>query len=54
MATIKADRGVIVIPEGEAYPLSGTVTAIGLRHFLKTIFDESEPSGRGRILDVGL
>ena len=37
METLKADRGVIVIPEGESYPLSKTVTATGLLSFLKTI-----------------
>ena len=37
METLKADRGVIVIPEGESYPLSKTVTATGLRSFLETI-----------------
>jgi len=37
MATLKADRGVILIPEGEPYPLSKTVTATGLLPFLKTL-----------------
>lgn len=37
MATLKADRGVIVIPAGEPYPLSETVTATGLLSFLKTL-----------------
>lgn len=36
MGTLKANRGVIVIPDGEPYPLSKTVTATGLRAFLKT------------------
>ncbi len=38
MATLKADRGVIVIPEGEPYPLSKSVNAMGLLSLLKTIF----------------
>ncbi|TAE73027.1 MAG: ATP-binding protein [Verrucomicrobia bacterium] len=37
METLQADRGVIVIPEGEAYPLSKTVSAQGLLSFLQTI-----------------
>ena len=37
MSTLKADRGVIIIPEGETYPLSKTVTATGLLPFLKTL-----------------
>jgi len=37
METLRADRGVIVIPEGESYPLSKTVTAIGLTDYLQTI-----------------
>lgn len=37
METLQADRGVIVIPEGESYPLSKTVSAMGLLSFLKTI-----------------
>lgn len=36
MKTLGAKRGVIIIPEGESYPLSKTVTASGLRHFLET------------------
>ena len=34
MGTLEANRGFIVIPEGEPYPLSDSVTAIGLRPFL--------------------
>jgi hypothetical protein len=34
MQTLRAERGVIVIPEGEAYPLSQQVEAIGLIPFL--------------------
>ena len=37
METLGASRGVIVIPEGETYPLSKTVTAASLDHFLKTV-----------------
>lgn len=37
METLKADRGVIVIPEGEPYPLSKTVSAMGLLSLLQTI-----------------
>jgi len=35
METLGSSRGFIVIPEGEAYPLSKSVTATGLRHFLE-------------------
>ena len=35
MDTLGSKRGVIVIPEGNAYPLSQTVTATGLRQFLE-------------------
>jgi predicted AAA+ superfamily ATPase len=38
MQTLDAHRGFIVIPEGDAYPLSKTVTALGLRGFLETPF----------------
>jgi predicted AAA+ superfamily ATPase len=34
MDTLGAKRGVMVIPEGNAYPLARTVTATGLRQFL--------------------
>lgn len=34
MQTLRAERGVIVIPEGEAYPLSQQVEAVGLIPFL--------------------
>jgi predicted AAA+ superfamily ATPase len=37
LETLRADRGVIVIPEGEAYPLSERVTATGLWAFLKSL-----------------
>lgn len=36
MTTISADRGLIIIPHGEAYPLSETVTACGLRKWIDT------------------
>jgi len=36
METLKADRGLIIIPEGESYPLSKSVTATGLLSFLNT------------------
>jgi hypothetical protein len=35
METLGSSRGFIVIPEGEAYPLSKSVTATGLRNFLE-------------------
>jgi uncharacterized protein len=37
METIRADRGVMVIPEGAAFPLPKQVTAIGLLEFLKSL-----------------
>ena len=37
MRTLKADRGVILIPKGSPYPLSNTVTATGLLSFLETL-----------------
>ena len=37
MDTLGSQKGFIVIPEGEPYPLSKTVTAIGLRPFLESI-----------------
>lgn len=37
MTTLKADRAVIIIPEGASYPLSKTVTAMGLRPFLEIV-----------------
>jgi predicted AAA+ superfamily ATPase len=37
MATLGAKRGVILIPQGESYPLSLTVTACGLVRFLETL-----------------
>jgi predicted AAA+ superfamily ATPase len=37
METLGSKRGVIVIPEGDPYPLSKSVTAIGLRSFLESI-----------------
>lgn len=40
MDTLKADRAVIVIPQGEPYPLSKTVTASGLPEFLKSLLDK--------------
>jgi hypothetical protein len=36
MATLGATSGVILIPEGESYPLSRSVTACGLVRFLET------------------
>jgi predicted AAA+ superfamily ATPase len=38
MNTLGAGKGVIIIPEGESYPLSRTVTAASLRHFLESTF----------------
>jgi len=38
MQTLGAHRGFLVIPEGNAYPLSKSVTAVGLRNFLETPF----------------
>lgn len=35
MATLGAERGLILIPEGGEYPLSNAVSATGLIHFLK-------------------
>lgn len=35
METIRSTRGLVVIPEGDAYPLSEQVTAIGLSNLLK-------------------
>jgi len=37
METLHAERGFIVIPGGTAYPLSKTVTAIGLADALETV-----------------
>jgi predicted AAA+ superfamily ATPase len=37
METLGSKKGLIVIPEGEPYPLSNTVTAVGLRSFLGSI-----------------
>ncbi len=37
MATLASKRAVIVIPEGNPYPLSESVTAIGLRPFLESL-----------------
>ena len=37
MDTLGSQKGFIVIPEGEPYPLSKTVTAIGLQPFLEFI-----------------
>lgn len=37
METLQANRGVIIIPEGESFPLSKSVSAMGLLSFLKTI-----------------
>lgn len=37
MATLGATRGVIVIPEGDEFPLSETVSAMGLRAFLESL-----------------
>ncbi len=37
METLHADRGVIIIPDGEGYPLSKTVSAQSLLSFLKSI-----------------
>lgn len=35
MSTLKAERGIIVIPEGNSFPLSNTVTACGVREFIQ-------------------
>jgi hypothetical protein len=40
METLGSKRGFIVIPEGDPYPISKSVTATGLRPFLESI---SEP-----------
>ena len=37
MVTVGADHGVIVIPQGERYPLSKTVEAVGLWELLQTV-----------------
>lgn len=37
METLGSQKGFIVIPEAEPYPLSETVTTIGLPAFLGTI-----------------
>ena len=37
MQTLGASRGVMIIPEGEPYPLSKAVTATGLREFLESV-----------------
>jgi hypothetical protein len=37
METLRADSGFIVIPEGESYPLSKTVSAISLAEYLQAI-----------------
>jgi predicted AAA+ superfamily ATPase len=37
METLQAHRGVIVIPEGESYPLSPNVNAMGLLTFLRSL-----------------
>lgn len=37
METLRANRGVIVIPDGDPYPLSDKVTATGLLPFLQTV-----------------
>lgn len=37
MKTLGTEKGVIIIPYGESYPLSETVTAVGLRQFLETM-----------------
>lgn len=35
METLGADRGYLIIPQGEAYPLSRTVTAMGLAEYFQ-------------------
>jgi hypothetical protein len=40
METLRADRAIMVIPQGDAYPLSKSVTAIGLIPFLQTIISQ--------------
>jgi predicted AAA+ superfamily ATPase len=42
MATLQADRGIIVIPEGDSFPLSETVSAMGLVSLLKA-FEPAKP-----------
>lgn len=37
MVTVGADHGVIVIPQGERYPLSKTVEVVGLWELLQTL-----------------
>jgi predicted AAA+ superfamily ATPase len=37
MTTLRADRGFIVIPQGETYPLSNTVTAVPLSALLEKL-----------------
>ncbi len=37
MQTLRADRAFIIIPEGQPYPLSKTITAIGLVEFLRAL-----------------
>jgi predicted AAA+ superfamily ATPase len=36
MRTLGANKGVIIIPQGDSYPLSRTVTAAGLHNFLES------------------
>jgi hypothetical protein len=43
MNTLGASRGTYLIPEGEPYPLSGSVTAMGLKPFLKTLGNPEPP-----------
>lgn len=38
MKTIEATRGLFIIPEGEAYPLSETVMAISIRELIGRVF----------------
>jgi hypothetical protein len=40
METLRADCAIMVIPQGDAYPLSKSVTAIGLIPFLQTIISQ--------------
>lgn len=40
METLGAHQGFIVIPEGEAYPLSKSVSAVGLLTFLETVSEQ--------------
>lgn len=44
LQTLRADHGFLIVPEGESYPLSKTVTAIGLADYLRGL--SPPPSSR--------